>query len=204
MDYYRNREEIEIATGSERNAKGSERGGSTRQAAPGFKRLFINLGKMDNFFPNELISLLNSNTRGRIELGRIDLMQKFSFFEVEEKEVGNVVKALNRANWNGRKVSVEIAGEEGKDTSPVVKSAVTPKHVVKKTTGNNSSRGTTSLRIQNPTSAKKAGQDEHLKRNKQRDTTICLSHFCGTLHSIYTIGWIVPQKHNFYFFLVLY
>ena len=116
LDYYRNREEIEIATGSERNAKGSERGGSTRQAAPGFKRLFINLGKMDNFFPNELISLLNSNTRGRIELGRIDLMQKFSFFEVEEKEVGNVVKALNRANWNGRKVSVEIAGEEGKDT----------------------------------------------------------------------------------------
>lgn len=61
LDYYRNREEIEIATGSERNAKGSERGGSTRQAAPGFKRLFINLGKMDNFFPNELISLLNSN-----------------------------------------------------------------------------------------------------------------------------------------------
>ena len=116
LDYYRNREEIEIATGSERNAKGSERSGSTRQAAPGFKRLFINLGKMDNFFPNELISLLNSNTRGRIELGRIDLMQKFSFFEVEEREVGNVVKALNRANWNGRKVSVEIAGEEGKDT----------------------------------------------------------------------------------------
>ena len=116
LDYYRNREEIEIATGSGRNGKGRERSGSTRQAAPGFKRLFINLGKMDNFFPNELISLLNSNTRGRIELGRIDLMQKFSFFEVEEKEVGNVVKALNRANWNGRKVSVEIAGEEGKDT----------------------------------------------------------------------------------------
>lgn len=31
------------------------------------------------------------------------------------KEAGNVVKALNRANWNGRKVSVEIAGEEGKE-----------------------------------------------------------------------------------------
>lgn len=115
LDYYRDREEIEIATGSERSAKSGERGSSARQAAPGFKRLFINLGKMDNFFPNELISLLNSNTRGRVELGRIDLMQKFSFFEVEEKEANNVVKALNRANWNGRKVSVEIAGEEGKD-----------------------------------------------------------------------------------------
>lgn len=217
LDYYRDREEIEIAIGSERSAKSGERGSSARQAAPGFKRLFINLGKMDNFFPNELISLLNSNTRGRVELGRIDLMQKFSFFEVEEKEANNVVKALNRANWNGRKVSVEIAGEEGKDapkgkrraeggnygkkefdgknaairmtaaanlpasartkpnmqlptrrkrTNPVAKSAGTPRRAAKKTIGNSSSRAITSLRIQNPTSAKKAGQGGHPKRNR--------------------------------------
>ena len=112
LDYYRDREEIETPTDSrERNTRDSRERGS-RKAVPGFTRLFINLGKMDSFFPSELISLLNSNTRGRIELGRIDLMKNFSFFEVEEKEAQNVVKALNRANWNGRKVSVEVAGEE--------------------------------------------------------------------------------------------
>ena len=112
LDYYRDREEIETPTDSrERNTRDSRERGS-RKAAPGFTRLFINLGKMDSFFPSELISLLNSNTRGRIELGRIDLMKNFSFFEVEEKEAQNVVKALNRANWNGRKVSVQVAGEE--------------------------------------------------------------------------------------------
>ena len=112
LDYYRDREEIETPTDSrERNTRDSRERGS-RKAAPGFTRLFINLGKMDSFFPSELISLLNNNTRGRIELGRIDLMKNFSFFEVEEKEAQNVVKALNRANWNGRKVSVEVAGEE--------------------------------------------------------------------------------------------
>jgi ATP-dependent RNA helicase DeaD len=112
LDYYRDREEIETPTDSrERNTRDSRERGS-RKAAPSFTRLFINLGKMDSFFPSELISLLNSNTRGRIELGRIDLMKNFSFFEVEEKEAQNVVKALNRANWNGRKVSVEVAGEE--------------------------------------------------------------------------------------------
>ena len=112
LDYYRDREEIETPTDSrERNTRDSRERGS-RKAAPGFTRLFINLGKMDSFFPSELISLLNSNTRGRIELGRIDLMKNFSFFEVEEKEAQNVVKALNRANWNGRIVSVEVAGEE--------------------------------------------------------------------------------------------
>ncbi len=123
LEYYRDRQDIETVTDnrSERNsrqqdsARGERRGG--KQAEPGYTRLFINLGRMDNFFPNELINLLNRNTRGRIELGRIDLMPKFSFFEVEEKEAKNVVKALNRANWNGRKVAVEIAGEEEKEGS---------------------------------------------------------------------------------------
>ena len=119
-EYYRNRGEIEMPTDSrgERNSRGSNDRGdrsSSRKAEPGYTRLFINLGKMDNFFPSELIGLLNGNTRGRVELGRIDLMPKFSFFEVDEKEAANVVKSLNRANWNGRKVSVEIAGEEGKE-----------------------------------------------------------------------------------------
>ncbi len=120
LDYYRNREEIHIATdNSPRKEKGerkSERGGRTprsRQAEPGYTRLFINLGKKDNLFPNELIGLLNKYTRGeRIELGRIDLMQTYSFFEVEEKKAHVVVKALSRASWNGRNVSVEIAGED--------------------------------------------------------------------------------------------
>ena len=86
LDYYRDREEIEVPTDSrgERNTRDSRERG-VRKAAPGFTRLFINLGKMDGFFPSELITLLNNNTRGRIELGRIDLMKNFSFFEVEER-----------------------------------------------------------------------------------------------------------------------
>ncbi len=118
LEYYRDREDIETPTDSrsERNTRDSSRERGNRKAAPGFTRLFINLGKMDNFFPSELITLLNNNTRGRIELGRIDLMKNFSFFEVEEKESQNVVKALSRANWNGRKVSVEVASEETGDS----------------------------------------------------------------------------------------
>lgn len=40
-------------------------------------------------------------------------MQNYSFFEVPEKEATNVVKALGRAKWNGRKVVIEVASEEG-------------------------------------------------------------------------------------------
>ena len=124
-EYYRNRAEIEIPTDSrgERAGRGDRKEGGfekrSRKAAPGFNRLFINLGKTDSFFPSDLIGLLNSNTRGRIELGRIDLMQNFSFFEVPEKETINVVKALSRSKWNGRKVVVEVSNEEGgKERAP--------------------------------------------------------------------------------------
>jgi ATP-dependent RNA helicase DeaD len=84
-----------------------------RKAEKGYARLFLNLGKTDGFYANQIIELINRNLKKEhIQIGRIDLMQNFSFFEVEEKEAQNVVKALNRANWNGRKVSVEVAGEE--------------------------------------------------------------------------------------------
>ena len=115
-EYYRGRAEIEQPSDSRERRDRNGREGSTekknRKGAPGFTRLFINMGKTDNFFPNELINLLNSNTRGRIELGRIDLMQNFSFFEVPEKEADNVLKALNGVKRNGRKVAVEVAGDE--------------------------------------------------------------------------------------------
>ena len=114
LEYYRDREEIEIAAEPqiEGKAKGEKSGKGARKAEPGYTRLFINLGKVDNFFPTELIGLLNSHTRSRIGIGRIDLMRSFSFFEVEEKETKAVLKALNRATWKGRKVIVEVAGEE--------------------------------------------------------------------------------------------
>ena len=53
-----------------------------------------------------------------------------------------------------------------KRTSPVAKSAGTPRRAAKKTIGNSSSRAITSLKIQNPTSVKKAGQGGHPKRNR--------------------------------------
>lgn len=135
LEYYHNRNEIKIASGSDgiredkfrdRNSRSSRDRGDrgdreksdrgrgdrgSRKAEPGFVRLFINLGKMDNFFPKELIGLLNSNTRSHVELGRIDLMKNFSFFEVDEKELNNVLKGMNHSEWNGRTVSVEVADE---------------------------------------------------------------------------------------------
>ena len=114
VEYYRDREEIETVSTKEEKKEGKSGKGKksgSRKAEAGFTRLFINMGKTDNFFPADLIGLINSHTKGRVDLGRIDLMRNFSFFEVDEAEADKVVKALNRTRWNGRKISVEPAGE---------------------------------------------------------------------------------------------
>ena len=119
LDYYRDREEIEVVNDG-RSGKDDRKGGKggsrkepgSRKAEKGFTRFFINLGKTDNFFPAELISLLNAYTRGRrVEVGRIDLMRNFAFFEVKERDAAGVLKSLKHANWKGRKVVVEVADE---------------------------------------------------------------------------------------------
>ena len=111
LEYYRGREEIQVENCSSRDKKEGKNKRS-RQAQEGYKRLFINLGKTDSFFPADIIGLLNKNMKNRIEVGRIDILQNFSFFEVAEEDGNNVVKALNRIKWNGRKVVVEITEED--------------------------------------------------------------------------------------------
>ena len=125
LDYYKNAPEIEAPNSSDRgdrndrgdrdNARrdrGTDREKSARKAEKGYTRLFLNLGKMDGFYANQIIELINRNMKKqRTNIGRIDLMKNFSFFEVDEKQANSVVESLNGVNFNGRKVIVEVAGE---------------------------------------------------------------------------------------------
>lgn len=119
IDYYSKMPEIEVPVertrkeeGKRDNATKRTAGRGGRKAEEGYTRLFLNLGKMDNFFAAQIIDLVNRNVQGKPQIGRIDLMKNFSFFEVAEEDSTRVVKALNRGvKVNGRKVVVEIADE---------------------------------------------------------------------------------------------
>ena len=119
LDYYKNAAEIERPKGNEkresqkeRKDHGSDREKTSRKAEKGYTRLFLNLGKTDGFYANQIIELINRNLKKeRIEIGRIDLMQNFSFFEIAEAQAPMVIKALNKTTANGRRVIVEVAGE---------------------------------------------------------------------------------------------
>jgi ATP-dependent RNA helicase DeaD len=122
LEYYKNAPEIEAVSGNDRadrdgkrDRKGDRSKGDkqNRQAEAGYTRLFLNMGKQDGFYANQIIDLVNRNMRkgARPTIGRIDLMQNFSFFEVAEEEAHDVIRALNRAQANGKRIVVEEAGE---------------------------------------------------------------------------------------------
>ena len=120
LQYYANAPEIEQPKGGRDDKKGAktdrprrERGASgPREAEAGYKRLFINLGKRDNFYAREIINLVNRYVKGKVDIGRIDLTANCSFFEVPEEQAPEVLKKMAKAKVGDRKVVVDGAERE--------------------------------------------------------------------------------------------
>ena len=113
IDYYKDADEIEQV--DERPSRGERR---SHKAEEGYVRFFLNFGKTDGLFPNQLIELVNKCVPGKVRIGKIDLRDNFSFFEVEEKEAKRVMKCMNNFEVEGRRISVELAqGKKGEGDS---------------------------------------------------------------------------------------
>ena len=84
---------------------------SSRKAEAGYRKLFINLGKKDGFYPGELMQFLNKNVRGHVEVGHIDLLQTMSYFEVPEDDADRVMKYVDGQQYKGRDVRCNDADE---------------------------------------------------------------------------------------------
>ena len=114
LDDYRHGEDlIDPVPGKEDRSGHSGKRSSGEQYPGNYTRLFINLGKSDGFFPEQLIELVNSNTKGKkVPIGKIDLLKTFSFFEVDPAYANDLIGALNNATFDNRRVAVEIAQEK--------------------------------------------------------------------------------------------
>ncbi len=89
----------------------------TRKAEEGYRRLFINLGKADGFYPGEIMQFINKHMNGRQEVGNIDLLSKMSYIEVPEEDAEKVMDALDGTTYKGRDVRCNDADEGGKGRS---------------------------------------------------------------------------------------
>ena len=120
IDYYKDADEIQVV--DEHSEKsGKKKGKKLQESGDGFIRFFINLGRSDNFYPNNLIELVNKNIPGKIRIGKIDIFDNFSFFEVDANEADIVLDELNGLKYRGGKISVEPAQDKkegGKSSKP--------------------------------------------------------------------------------------
>ncbi len=118
LTYYAHAPQIEVpqerrsresAGKAERAPRHDRAARGPQQAEPGYARLFINLGKRDNFYAREIIGLINRHVKGKIEIGRIDLTANCSFFEVPEADAPLVLKKMQKARVADRNVVVDWA-----------------------------------------------------------------------------------------------
>ncbi len=117
LDYYKDAPEIEKpllkgASRKDRAADGSKpKRGRSASPEAGYARLFLNLGKMDGFYPGEVMQFVNKHLRERQEIGHIDLLAKQSYIEVPQQDAQKVMRALDGALYKGRKVRCNDANE---------------------------------------------------------------------------------------------
>lgn len=97
---------------SERGKRGDKPDREARSSNGDFTRLFMSIGRKDKVLPPQIIGLINEVTRSReIRIGRIDIMDNFSFVEVDTKSVGKILKAFGNENANPKGVRIEKASE---------------------------------------------------------------------------------------------
>lgn len=99
-----------------RDRRGSSDRGSRSNAQRGFERFFINLGRAKGMQqPGDLIRLVSRNVGVKgSEVGRIDIMDNFCFFEMPEQLKDKVLK-LNDLTFHNEVISVEVAKASGKN-----------------------------------------------------------------------------------------
>ncbi|MGM9714255.1 MAG: DEAD/DEAH box helicase [Prevotella sp.] len=140
LEYYADEPDIEEPQPAKKGARDNQQGrrkdrngrdrGPEHRAEKGYKRLFINLGKAEGFYPGEVMQFINQHVSGRgrggqaqrQEVGHIDLMSHYCFIEVPERDAKNVMAALDGTTYHGRQVRCNAEGDskpEGTYDAPV-------------------------------------------------------------------------------------
>ena len=111
LQYYANAPELTSPSDGKARGKDKGRKKGERTAEAGYKRLFLNVGKMDGMFAREIIAMINNNVKGnKVEIGRIDLMKNFSFVEVAEADADRVISSLKHGvTVKGRSVVADLS-----------------------------------------------------------------------------------------------
>ena len=103
LDYYKNAVDLNIAEHSSRerdgrNDRSGEEGGKQRKKSGVRVRLKINLGSREGMNPKRILGIINDVTEDKsINIGDIEITNKFTFFDVFEDQQDKVIRAFEHA-----------------------------------------------------------------------------------------------------------
>lgn len=104
----RNGEKRERRDRNDRN----ERGGKPRRRNEDMVRFFFNLGKKDQLKKMDMLEIINkatSKSKKRADIGDIEILDKFSFFEIEKSFKNEVLDGLSSMKFRGKEMRAEVA-----------------------------------------------------------------------------------------------
>jgi ATP-dependent RNA helicase DeaD len=104
----RNGEKRERRDRNDRN----DRGGKPRHRNEDMVRFFFNLGKRDQLKKVDMLDIINkatSKSKKRADIGNIEILDKFSFFEIEKSFKNEVMNGLTEMKFRGKDMRAEVA-----------------------------------------------------------------------------------------------
>ncbi len=123
LDYYERAGDLNAKAGRDRDAgRDSDRGnrrdrndrGDRRERAPRKEdanktRFFVNLGQRDGLNPGGLLRVVCDSTGLQSSnVGKIDILASYSFFEADNDLADKIIKEVNGTEYEGHKVNVEV------------------------------------------------------------------------------------------------
>ncbi|MDN3607582.1 DEAD/DEAH box helicase [Kaistella yonginensis] len=90
--------------------RGESRDRKPRKNSEDMVRFFFNLGKRDHLKKIDMLEIINKSTeksRKRPDIGNIEILEKFSFFEVEKSFKDEVLKGLQTQKFKGKEMRAE-------------------------------------------------------------------------------------------------
>jgi ATP-dependent RNA helicase DeaD len=124
LDYYKNAKDLNVLVKEKSSSKNDRRGskkerkGANRSDNKGskrndnFSRFYMNVGSTNGIKPVNVIGLINDNCKERgIEIGKIDIMKKFGFFEVDSKYEKDILSGFKNKKFNDVDLLVQKANQ---------------------------------------------------------------------------------------------
>lgn len=125
IDYYERAGDLNASTSRDRGDRddfNEDRGSRNRDRGSrrdeGKTRFFVSLGKRDGLNPGGLLRVICDSTGLRSEnIGKIDILASFSFFEADDELADKILSNVNGTEYEGHKVSVEITKNKSEGNS---------------------------------------------------------------------------------------